>query len=299
MLSLTDTSAAQAEISEYSTPTAIVLADKLAGQEIVEVFGAIEAASLVVAGKSVVEHVLQELQELKFQQCIVLAGSNAEQVLKLVGNDGRWGMTVKVMQYACSTEQVLREFKSVGGEDGLLVIEADKLRGFCVAEFLRLAQMNEHTLLDAQCAGQRPGLTLLKPTTEDFIINAMPIELTGVKINRLDTARDFHQANFDLMAGKFPGLEPSVLVNRQVGRRQHWSSHVSRGVDGNWTEVMIEKHCQVGRQVRLNSVILNRDVYVEDHACLDHTIVMPNSMVSADHALTDSIIHAGTVFQLS
>ncbi|GGZ99835.1 hypothetical protein GCM10008090_05610 [Arenicella chitinivorans] len=299
MLNLMNVTSTQNEACEYGAPTAIVLADKLPGQEIVEVFGEIEAASLVVAGKSVVEHVLQELQELKFQQCIVLAGNNAEQVLKRVGNDGRWGMTVNVMQYACSTEQVLREFKSVGGEHGLLVIEADKLRGFCVAEFLRLAHMNEHTLLQAQSAGHRPGLTLLKPSKADFVINSMPIELPGVKVNLLHTARDFHQANFDLMAGKFHGLEPSVLVNRQVGRRQHWSSHVSRGVAGNWSDVMIEKHCQVGREVRLNSVILNRDVYVEDHACLDHTIVMPNSMVSAEQVLTDSIIHAGTVFQLS
>lgn len=289
----------QTDVVEYGTPTAIVLADKLAGVEVLEVFGAIEAASLVVAGKSVIEHVLQELQELRFQQCIVLAGRNAEQVLKLVGNDGRWGMTVNVMQYLCSTEQVLREFKSVGSDHGLLVIEADKLRGFCIQEFLRRAYLNEHTLLEAQCSGQLPGLTLLKPTKADFVIDAAPIELPDVRINVLNTARDFHQANFDLMAGKFRGLEPSVLINRQVGRRQHWSSHVSRGVDGNWSEVMIEKHCQVGREVRLNSVILNHDVYVEDNACLDHTIVMPNSMVSGEHDFIDSIINAGTVFQLT
>ncbi len=280
-------------------PVAIVLADKTVDGELREIFGKTEASSLVVAGRSVIEHALLELQEVGIEQCIVLAGKNAEEVLTMVGNDGRWGMTVTVMNYACSTEQILREFKVMSEPNGLLVVEADKLRSHCIQNFLERCGESDYTLLEATDLSGPIGITLLKPTQVDFVLNAMPIVMDSVRLSTFSSARDFHCANFDLVAGEYFGLEPSVVVNSQFGRRQHWSSNVSKGVSGNWSESMIEKHCQVGRSVCLNSAILNHDVYIEDRACLDHTVVMPNSVISSKEDLHDSIVHQGVVYQLS
>ncbi len=279
-------------------PVAIVLADTLVGEELREIFGNVELASLMIAGRSVLEHVLIELQDLNFDQCIVLAGSNAAGIQEMVGSDGRWGMTLTVMNYARSTEQILSEFKSLSEESGLLVIEASKLRGHCLREFLSEAQRSEYSLLEARDGAGAIGLSLLKPTLASFVINPMPIVIESMKINNLSSAQDFHKANFDLMSGAFVGLEPSVVVNNQFGRRQHWSSHVSKGVSGNWSDVMIDKRCQIGRQALLNTVILNQDVYVESRASLDNTIVMPNSVISSTHRISNSIINKGAVFQL-
>lgn len=282
-----------------SRPTAIILADELVSQELEEIFGVVETASLVVAGRPVIEHVLLELQELHFEQCIVLAGQNSHEILELVGNDGRWGMMVNVMTYACSTEQILREFKSMSEPSGLLVVEANTLRSFCVNEFLEKAAESECSLLEVHDNKGFAGITLLKPTEVDFSINPMPVVLDSIVINSLETAREFHRANFDLVSGVFGGLEPSVVFNRECGRRQHWSSNVSSTVTSDWGDVMIGKHCLVGRRVSLNSVILNHDVCIEDRAQLDKTVVMSNSIVSAKRSLSDSIVHQGIVFQLS
>ncbi len=284
--------------TDKSLPTAIVLADQLVSGELHEIFGGIESASLVLAGKTLIEHILLELQELNFDQCIVLAGENAGSVQTLVGSDGRWGMTVTVMNYSRTVEQVLREFKSLSDENGLLVLEANLLRSTCVNEFLSRAFDSEYTLLEAQDAKGLAGITLLKPTKADFVTNAMPISIDSMRVNSLSSAKDFHQANFDIIAGVYQGLEPAVVINTQVGRRQHWTSHVSKGVRCDWQNVMIDKHCQVGKRASLQSVILNHDVYVEDKAQIQKTIVMPNSIISAKYPIVNAIIHRDAVFQL-
>ncbi len=280
-------------------PAAIILADALVGDELLEIFGEVEAASLMIAGRTVIEHILLELQDVGLDQCIVLAGKNANSIQEMVGNDGRWGMTVNVMTYSRSKAQVLKEFKSLSEASGLLVIEANKVRSHCIEKFWNQAICSDYSLLEAHDHLGPVGMTLLKPTQADFIINAMPIVLNSILVNSLETARDFHRANFDLMTGDFDGLEPSVVINNQYGRRQHWSSHVAKGVSGNWLDVMIDKHCQVGRKATLNSVILNHNVYVEDRAYLDNSVVMANSVITASKPIVDSIIFNDTVFELS
>ncbi|MBX2848441.1 MAG: hypothetical protein KTR16_08975, partial [Acidiferrobacterales bacterium] len=193
---------------------------------------------------------------------------------------------------------VLLVFKSLSDDSGLLVIEADRVRSQCIDEFLSLAAKSEYSLLEAFNSNGAIGITLLKPTNADFIINAMPILIESVIVNSLNSAYDFHRANFDVVAGEFAGLEPSVMINSQHGRRQHWTSHVSKGVRGNWNEVMIDERCQIGKQARLNSVILNHDVYVEDRASVENSVVMSNSLISATQAVENAIIHNGAVFQL-
>ncbi len=284
--------------TEHLRPTAIILADGLVSQELEEIFGPVEAASLVIAGRSVIEHVLLELQELHFKQCIVLAGNNATEILNMVGNDGRWGMPVNVMAFSCSTEQILRDFKPLSEPNGLLVVEADSLRSFCVKEFLEKAESSECQLLEVHDGVGFAGITLLKPSEADIVLAPTPITIESIMVNALESAREFHQANFDLIAGMFGGLEPSVVFNRKCGRRQHWSSRDAPTALGDWSDVMIEKHCRVGRQVLLKSVILNHGVQIEDQVQLDNTVVMPNSVVSEKRFLSDSIVHQGAVFQL-
>ena len=297
--------------TQGGAPTAIVLAGQLVQEELKDVFGCLEYASLIVAGKTVVEHILLELQELGVEQCFVLAGENAEEIQKLVDRDGRWGMVVTVMNYVRSVDEVLREFKSLCESSGLLVIEADRLRGFCLKEFLKQAAESEYSLLEAKFGSLCSGITLLKPTSADFITNAMPIYLHDIEVNNLNTASDFHKANFDVMSGVYQGLEPSVMLNGQLGRRQHWASHVSTpgiaaslGFASNdsqmdWEDVMIERHCQIGRQVSMNSVIINHGVYVEAQSELENAVVMPKSIVSSTRELSNCIVHRDAVFDLS
>lgn len=285
--------------SNQLLPTAVVLADKLVYGELSEIFGKVESSSLIIAGKTVVDHTLLELQALGFEQCIVLAGNNSQEVQTSVNNNNYQGMSVNVMNYACTTEQVLKEFNTISDPCGMLIIESDKIRGHCISTFLAQVELSDYSLLEAKDSFGSLGLTMLKKTTSDFIMSPMPVILHGIKINHLQTASDFHVANFEVVAGGFPGLEPSVAISARRGRRLHSDSSFLSESEVDWREVMIERNCRVGNSVSLDSVILNNDVYVESHASIKSTIVMPHSIVSARFPLNNSIVNEGIVYRLS
>ena len=284
--------------STNTQPVAIILADKPLTTDLQTIFGQQDLSSLMVAGNTVIEHVLMELQDLKIRECIVLARQNASQIQTLIGDTRRWGINITVMNYSLSKEQVLREYKSLSSTSGLLIVEVDRLRSRCLEQFLSQAKLSDYSLLEAEYAGQALGITLLKANDSNFIINAMPIELDKIVVNQLSTIQDFHQANFDVVISLFPGLEPSVQINTTVGQRQHWSSHVHTQPKPYKQDVMIERHCRVGKDVSLQSVILNHDVYVEKNARLKNTIVMPNAIISARQPIRNAVINGDMVYQV-
>lgn len=284
--------------SETSQPTAIILADHALQGDLKTIFGENEIASLIVAGVTILDHVLMELRDLGFEQCIVLAKHSAKKLQARFGRSHRWGMVITVMEYALSKEQVLREYKSLSEPNGLLVLEMDRLRSHCVKSMLDMANQSEYLLFDGVVAGEMAGITLLKHTDADFIINAQPLELVGASINTMRDCSDFHRANFDIVSGVYDGLEPSVQSNSQFGLRQHWASHVHKNSELSAKDNMIERRCQVGSQAKLDSVILNHDVFIESKATVKNSIVMPNSIISNQMPIKDAIVNDGRVFQV-
>lgn len=295
-------------IDHYAVPTAVVLADRLVGGELKDIFGDLEVASLVIAGKTVIEHTLLELQELRVKQCTIFAGKNASRIQKLLEKESLWGMSVTVLNSSRSVDQVLSEFNDFDSNGGVLIIEADRLRSSCLKSLLRQTSGSEHLVFGVNGAGNRLGITLKKSALLD--VSMKPVAISQILVNRLETAKDFQRANFDVVSGDYEGLEPGVMFNTQLGRRQHWTSHLSTstiaaslGLAPNnkayWSNVMIDRHCKVGDAVKMESVILNHGVYVESGSNLEHTIVMPNSVVSSARALSDCIVHHDAIFDLS
>ena len=281
-----------------SKPAVIVLADAPLSSDLESIFGRQDLSSLVIAGYSVMEHILMELQDLQIQDCIVLSRRSASDVQALIGDTRRWGMNISAMNYSLSKEQVLREYKSLSQPNGLLIIEADRLRSRCISEFLNKSADSIYSLVEAKLMNKSLGITLLKANESDFIINAMPIELADIVSSPLNTSRDFHSANFDVVVNNFPGLEPSVRFNSTIGQRQHWASKVqTREVTKN-SNSMIAKHCMVGKGASLDSVILNHDVYVESNARLSNTVVMPDSIISAEQPIANAIINGDVVYHV-
>lgn len=284
--------------TDNSEPVAIILASEPLGDELQTIFGRQDVSSLMIAGTSIIEHIIMELQDLKIHECIILARENASQVQSLIGDTRRWGMNITVMNYSLSVDQVLREYKSLSKPNGLLVIEADRLRSHCIGEFLAQANESEYALLEGFSAAQPLGINLLKPSSADFIINAMPINLKDTVVNIMASTHDFHRANFDVVAGTLPGLEPSVQMNSTVGQRQHWAAKVATRTAKYQESLMIDHHCRVGKNVSLKAVILNHDVYVERNSDLENTIVMPNAIISATQAIKNAVVHENIVFQI-
>lgn len=284
--------------AQVNQPVAIILAGQPLENDLREIFGKRETASLMIAGTLLIEHVLRELQDLNFSQCIILARENAHEIYTLVSASKHLAMKVEVMNYALSKDELLREFKPLSQPNGLLLVEANKLRSQSVEQFLDKCKHTNYLLYDATFKGQELGLTYLKPSNADFIINAKHIELTRVTVNSLQGTRDFHKANMDLVLGKYAGLESGVSCHLVGTQLRHWSAEVDPRSNIADVGVMIDRKCRIERNVRLNSVVLNRGVYVEQNTRLQNTIVMPNAVIPANQTICNAIVQGEVIYRL-
>jgi len=107
-----------------------------------------------------------------------------------------------------------------------------------------------------------------------------------IKVCQLKSPKDFHRTNLDLIKGHYKGLESSVSSHALGNRLHHWSAK------------LIDRRCRVERQVNLNSVVLNHDVYVDRNTLLDNTIVMPDTLVPANQNISNAIIHREHVYHV-
>lgn len=283
-------------ISANDRPTVIILASQPLENGLSEIFGKRETASLMIGGSPLIEHVLNELHDLNFTQCIVLARSNARDIYKMVAGFQHWAMNIEVMSYALSKDEVLREFKSMSEPSGLLLIDANQLRSKSIKEFLDNCNKSDYLLYDAEKENNQLGLTYLKPSKADFIINAKPISMPEVMVNRLTSTRDFQKANLDLIMGRYDGLEASVSCHAIGPRLEHWSAKVHRRNNIDSASVMIDRQCCIERNVSLSSVVLNRDVYIEHNTILENTIVMPDAVIPANQYIRNAIIQGNTIY---
>jgi len=279
-------------------PTAIILAGQALENDLSTIFGMRETASLVIAGSMLIEHVLRELQDLNFSQCIVLANDNANNIQRLVNRSKHWKMSVEVMNYTLGKDQLLRDFKSISDPNGLLLIEANKLRSQSVAQFLDQCHQTDYLLYEAVHANEELGLTYLKPSKYDLIINARQIDMPEVIVNPLQNTRDFHRANMDLILGKYIGLESSVSSQLTGTRLQHWSARIDKRSNINKAGVMIDRKCRVERNVNMKSVVLNHNVYVEKNTTLENTIVMPNAVIPANQNICNAIVQGEKIYRI-
>jgi len=284
--------------NQIEKPTAIILVNELITPELQKIFGETETSSLIIAGYSLIEHILIELRDLNFQQIIILAKHDAGRIQTLIGNTKRWPMNINVMQYRLDKDQVLKDYKSLSQPNGLLIIEMDRLRAHCIKRFLDASAQSEYLLLEAVSYNQSLGITLLKPTTASFIINTMAIEIRDIKMAYITNPYDFHQANFDIVAGNYYGLEPSVNVHSETGYRQHWSSYLHKYSRIHASTSMIERDCHIGRDTNLDSVILNHNVFIEQDSSLSKTVVMPNSLIAKNNNVQNAIINNGSVYTI-
>jgi len=207
-------------------------------------------------------------------------------------------MNIEVMSSPLRKEEILREYKSMSEPNGLLLIEANKLRSHSVKQFLEVCNNTDYLLYDAVNSNDKLGLTYLKPSSASFIINPKLVELNQVKLSPLRNIQDFHQANIELIKGKYTGLDSSVSYQSIGNRLQHWSAKVHKRTRVEKLSVMIDRRCRVERHVNLNSVVLNRDVYVDRNTTLDNTIVMPDTIIPANHSISNAIIHGENVYRL-
>ncbi|MCH2190328.1 MAG: hypothetical protein MK188_05330 [Gammaproteobacteria bacterium] len=200
---------------EADKPVAVLLADEIVSDDLKQVYGHMCKASLLINGKTLLERTMEELSELGFEQCIILAGINAYEISDDIDRLAYPNMEITVFHYARVLGQVLKELRNMSIPSGMLIVEVNNLRNQRIGLFLREALASDYVLLQAVSKGQQCGLTLLKPSKSQHIQNAMPVVLDDLVISKLNTLDEVRDVSFNLKCDKyFYSGEEETIDNR-------------------------------------------------------------------------------------
>lgn len=250
---------------------------------------------LPVAGRCLLEYCLMELMALGIKQSFIIANENAVNIQSLVGGGERWGMNIEVMQYRTSESEILKNFASLSEPDGLLVVDANKLRGYCMHEFISRARKSKSYLLRARVKRQGLGLTYLKGAGKKKSDKILQLGNAVIAINHMQTLQDYHRANLDVIKGCYAGLVPNAKEGEFIFKHHHTFVHKQTKV---MNDVMVGEHCHVSKGAFLSDVVLNGDVYIDSQSRLHNSVVLPKTYIGKKLQIKNAIVCPDKIIQI-
>lgn len=292
-----------------SLKTAIVLADRL-GSELAPLNDQTCVAMLPVAGKPVIQHVIEQLSGAGVQEAFIVLCAWAEQVEALLGNGTRFGMCIR---YGLSRgEEPADTLIARSGQfatEPCLVMRGDVLVTFDLRAFARRAgKFDERTVLGitegrAAVALRREANAELgaldwAPRESGAPANVGVVELEDAHLAKLEDLRTYHAANLEAAAGRFPGLivpgrAKAVGLTACGGSRVGAESlergvafvgpgarvHASARLEG---EVVVGEGAIVDRGARICDSVIMPWTYVGEMLSVRNAIVRPTELIRVD-----------------
>ncbi len=289
----------------------IILADRL-GHELFPLTDRTCPALLPIAGKSVLEHNLDMLANAGIKRAVVVIGPFADQVRTQFEYGRRWGLELDYWPTRGeeNPQAVLAQLPRQQDNDPLLLIRGDMIRTPCLAEFLQQAAALVGPVLHGVFDGQAAGLCLCRSQQADLsplhwptlaqglpVPYASAVEFPGAKAHHLDSLAAFHKTSLDAAAGRISGL---LVPGRQtaLGLTQGRNSKVSSrslkfGIAfvGSGSEVHPTAEFS-------HEVVINDQVFIDRHAKLSDTVVLPNTYVGELVSLSNSIARGNDLIRV-
>jgi GTP:adenosylcobinamide-phosphate guanylyltransferase len=286
----------------YVINKAMVLADRL-GAELKPLNDRTCVAMLPVAGKPVVQHVVEQLAGAGVREVFVILSAWAEQVEALLGDGTRFGMRIRYgLSRGEEPADVLIARSGQFSAEPCLVMRGDMLTSFDLTSFTeRAAACPEPVVLGttdgravvALRRGQSPALRALGWTGQTLadISKARTLDLEKAQLAALEDLRSYHAANLEAAAGRFPGL---VVPGRTkaIGLTTCRGSRVSpksleRGI------AFVGPGARVHASARLEGeVVVGQGAIVDKGARLYNAVVMPWTYVGEMLSVRNAIVRS-------
>jgi mannose-1-phosphate guanylyltransferase / phosphomannomutase len=214
------------------------------------------AAMLRVAGKPLLVYAIESLAGARLTDVIVVVSGFADHVERTLGDGARWGMHfhyVTVRGNDCP-DALIRQHCDGSGK-GLLIVRGEMLRTPIIAEFLARAASTAAAQA-ATIKGLPAGVILMHAPPADrhqaCALLGLPrnrrnqalrsevgasIDFPEGRLSFVESLRDFHRANLDAAAGRFPGL---IIAGREltpgvtVGRKTRLPASAIRAHRSSW-----------------------------------------------------------------
>jgi len=266
---------------------------------------------LPIAGKPLLEHVLDSLVCQKIEEVWLVISEFADQVKQTIQDGERWGIKI---HYVLSRGQelpadILRRLGDPLQDTEYLMLRGDVLHGIRLREFLNQTTNLDEPIITAQLNGQFVQLLMIRRPQADWLVaanllawNAPEISIPHVAVEiegnfaKLDSLPSYHQANLDVIQQKFPRLVIPCLQlpnnpKLYVGRCSQVPAQHSVGLVAN--------HCHLHPSVVLENAVIHPYVIVESGTLLRNTIVLSDTYLGKNLTLENSIVWGDTIVDIN
>ena len=286
----------------------VIFADRK-GQELLPLTDDSSIATLPLAGKMVLEHTLEALVEAGIRKAHIVLSPHAEQVKAKVGNGERWGMS---LTYSVSRGEESPEYELTKIQQTLtppyLIVRGDIIRSGYIKDFLQKAETIAAPSVQGLFGGKNAYITLcseplnadleslkwtdsIQPVTADTFV-----DIEG-GVARLDTLKDYYQANLDAAAGDLktlliPGRQ-SALGLTQGRNTEAYPQNLKQGI------ALIGSNCHLHPSVELlGKVVIGDNVIIDRRATIDSSVILPHSYIGELVELRNAIVRGNDLIRI-
>jgi len=259
-------------------------------------------ALLPVADKPLLIHAVESLALAGLAEVIVVVAAFGDEVRKTLGDGAQWGMRFEYL----AERDVQRRLVADLSHD-YLVIRGEILRTPIINEFLARAATLEAPVIAATIRGVAAGVTIIRRRTPMPWLASAPlarmsqgstvIDFPEAGLSLIDSPAALHQANLDVIAGRFPGLMLGgcqLMPQVRAGRKSHLPLKAVKGVP-----VFVGARCRIAASAELMSeTVISSDSVIDSRATLHRAVVMPHTYVGALVQVSDAIVSGNLVIHI-
>jgi len=295
---------------------AILFADRL-GAELYPLTNTCSLALLPIAAKPLIEFCFESLLVAGIRDITLIISPFADSVKHYVGNGERWGMNVNyiISEGEAHPSKLLQQHLAKFNEEDYLCLRADILASYLLNDFISDAKNHASPYVYAHINQVFAGVCYIKNIQQHYTAcdslqwsaEGLPTvdtqQVLSIKGNFsfLHTLEVYHQANIDLLAGRYPHIiltGQRVSPHLWVGRRSYVNKTM-HGLVGNFCRihntaqlaehVVVGHDCIIDKQVKLDQCVVLPDTYIGEAVQLKNAIIMGTVLINIDKNTVESI----------
>lgn len=261
--------------------TAVILADQ-AGSSLSPLSDGIGTAMLPLLGKPLLVHAVEDVAQAGLKRVLVVAGPFTHAASRALGNGGRWGLEIKIVE---------GRDDDAWSDHPLLVVRADIARPPFVGAFLEAANKAVQGRLRAMARGAECGIDFWRPG-----VSGMAEIHLEAECHVVESFAAYHRANLEALNDRLGGL---LVDGRSILREDGDELIAGRGSRVEPAS-LTKGHAYVGAFTRiasssrlLGNVVIGEGAVIEAGTRIEDSVVMPGTYVGADLDVRGAIVAPG------
>jgi NDP-sugar pyrophosphorylase family protein len=249
---------------------------------------------LPLAGKAILEHVLEAVVELEAERITIAASGNIVELRHLVSDGERWGVALSTISAKPNEayEDIYKRSSNLQNRD-TLVVPCDRIYISNFAEIL--GTLKKHSVSDQGATSRETGVTFL-PAAAD-LNSTKSIDTPKLTVHKIHTPADFHSASLASLSGE---LGPLKLRGKQaaVGLKQGYMTRFHpRCVQSG--HVFVGNHCRVHSTCKVTGpVVINHGASIDRMTSVENSVILDNSIVGEHLNVINAIVSGSTIIRV-